>query len=91
MIMVCGNFYRVIRERVMDAGLGKAVLATNSLFLFCLFFSFALQHNRSFSFLIPFLHCNETIQKQTNKDCGWGLLKVNFSSSACYIFTLTVI
>ena len=55
MIMVSGNFYRIIRERVTDGGLGKAVLAMYSLFLFCLFFPLRYSiTERSFSFLIPF-------------------------------------
>ena len=46
------NFYRIIKERVTDGGFGKAILATYSLFLFCLFYSFALQHNRKVFFVL---------------------------------------
>ena len=77
--MMSGNFYRIIRERVTDGGFGKAVLATYSLFLFCLFYSFALQHNRKvFLFLIPFSHCNETYRNKLIKTVDEDFYKLIF-------------
>ena len=79
MIMVSGNFYRIIRERVTDGGLGKAVLAMYSLFLFCLFFSIALQHNRKIIFILNSLsHCNETCRSKLIKTVDEDFHKLIF-------------
>ena len=77
--MVSGNFCRIIRERVTDGGLGKAELATYSLFLFCLFFSFALEHNRKIFFILNSLsHCNETYGNKLTKTVDEDFYKLIF-------------